>query len=273
MVVESPPLPPTCGHLRGHRAPDRLVHGRDRRPPGPAPLAGAAPVLGAHRRRADRMDRHPPVAAQGRPPRRTPYVTCGYWDATHDVAIADATPGGSRTPISAPTRGHCSPPRPSRSATTSTPSGPVGRRARLGRAPPGAVAAADRGRPHGDRPARLEGRAWIMAACRLPNPSDAARPGCSWWVPWNPRSRRGCARRGTPPAPSATRSGRGGARGGARRPGDRRPRARGARRGGRVPGAARGARADRPVAAGHHRRREGKGRDNEGWGGWCGRRR
>ena len=63
---------------------------RHRRPPRPPAHADPAPVLGARPATALRgwvVTRKSPLKAAHL--ERTPYVSCTYWDATHDVAIAD----------------------------------------------------------------------------------------------------------------------------------------------------------------------------------------
>ncbi len=47
----------SCARVRRHGPPDRVVLGRNRRPPRPAPLADPAPAVGVGRRHARRLDR------------------------------------------------------------------------------------------------------------------------------------------------------------------------------------------------------------------------
>ena len=89
-----------------------------------------APVLGAHRRRAPRLGRHPPLAAEGRTPRAhaVPVVhLLGRHPRRRDRRLPRRA--GRRTATSTRACGSCTPRRPSRSATTSTRSGPEARRA------------------------------------------------------------------------------------------------------------------------------------------------
>ena len=105
----------------------------------------------------DRLDRHAPLAAQGRAPRRArPTCRARYWDATHDVAIAECRAEWVEDPE----------PRAHAWELFAAAEEPLGYdfhqvwpgragRSRLGRAAPGAVAAADRGRDDGGGSARL----------------------------------------------------------------------------------------------------------------------
>ena len=65
------------------------MHGGHRRPPRSPALARPAPVLGADRGRPRRLDHHPADALKLAHLEHSPYVSCSYWDVTHDTAIAE----------------------------------------------------------------------------------------------------------------------------------------------------------------------------------------
>jgi hypothetical protein len=66
-----------------------VVRRRDPRPPRPAAESDPPPDLGARRRRRARLGRDAQSPHESAHLERTPYLSCTYWDATHDVAIAD----------------------------------------------------------------------------------------------------------------------------------------------------------------------------------------
>ena len=77
-------------HVRRHGPPDRVVLGRDRRPPGPAALADPAPAVGVGRdRRSSAGSRPGRRRRSGRTSQHSPFVSCSYWTDNHDTCIAE----------------------------------------------------------------------------------------------------------------------------------------------------------------------------------------